>query len=309
MSSCWTASRKSTRPRSSEFHCGTIAPASTGRSTSSATYTVAADELEELLRLLGYETVAVASDQPTRRWADVRASRAAAKRSSSAIWSIVGQEFSIRCGLFGTWFEAAAALCVPGNHDMKFMKKLRGKDVQITHGLAQSLAEIEALPEDIREPFSQIAGRVSRWPGEPLSSRRRQARRRPCRDEGKRCRGAGRARFAILPCMAKRPAKPTNSACRCGTTGRPNIAARRWSSTATRRFPDPEWLNHTVNIDTGCVFGGKLTALRYPETRIRFGSGEADLLRTEPGRFCQPNTQRRRYRPSSFTTTCSTPTT
>ena len=27
----------------------------------------------------------------------------------------------------------------------------------------------------------------------------------------------------------------------------------------------PEWLNHTVNIDTGCVFGGALTALRYPE--------------------------------------------
>src|SRR6185436_118686 len=28
---------------------------------------------------------------------------------------------------------------------------------------------------------------------------------------------------------------------------------------------EPEWINHTVNIDTGCVFGGKLTALRYPE--------------------------------------------
>src|SRR5665811_2551622 len=29
--------------------------------------------------------------------------------------------------------------------------------------------------------------------------------------------------------------------------------------------PDPEWLNRTINIDTGCVFGGKLTALRYPD--------------------------------------------
>jgi protein phosphatase len=27
----------------------------------------------------------------------------------------------------------------------------------------------------------------------------------------------------------------------------------------------PRWVNHTVNIDTGCVFGGALTALRYPE--------------------------------------------
>ncbi len=28
--------------------------------------------------------------------------------------------------------------------------------------------------------------------------------------------------------------------------------------------PEPEWLNRTINIDTGCVFGGRLTALRYP---------------------------------------------
>jgi protein phosphatase len=32
--------------------------------------------------------------------------------------------------------------------------------------------------------------------------------------------------------------------------------------------PEPEWLNRTINIDTGCVFGGRLTALRYPEREI-----------------------------------------
>ncbi len=31
---------------------------------------------------------------------------------------------------------------------------------------------------------------------------------------------------------------------------------------------DPLWLNNTVNVDTGCVYGGKLTALRYPEMEI-----------------------------------------
>src|SRR5207244_5502673 len=46
-----------------------------------------------------------------------------------------------------------SALCVPGNHDMKLMRKLRGKDVQITHGLANSLAEIDALPDEVRELF------------------------------------------------------------------------------------------------------------------------------------------------------------
>ena len=33
-------------------------------------------------------------------------------------------------------------------------------------------------------------------------------------------------------------------------------------------IPVPEWLNHTLNIDTGCVFGGSLTALRYPEREL-----------------------------------------
>ena len=32
--------------------------------------------------------------------------------------------------------------------------------------------------------------------------------------------------------------------------------------------PEPEWLNRTINIDTGCVFGGQLTALRYPEREL-----------------------------------------
>ncbi|MGD0547194.1 MAG: polynucleotide kinase-phosphatase, partial [Terracidiphilus sp.] len=31
---------------------------------------------------------------------------------------------------------------------------------------------------------------------------------------------------------------------------------------------EPEWLNRTIDIDTGCVYGGKLTALRYPEKEL-----------------------------------------
>ena len=46
--------------------------------------------------------------------------------------------------------------------------------------------------------------------------------------------------------------------------------------------PEPEWLNHTVNIDTGCVFGGKLTALRYPEKE--FISVPAARIYCEPAR-------------------------
>src|SRR5204863_5554555 len=44
--------------------------------------------------------------------------------------------------------------------------------------------------------------------------------------------------------------------------------------------PEPEWLNRTINIDTGCVFGGKLTALRYPEQELV--SVEARRVYCEP---------------------------
>jgi protein phosphatase len=46
--------------------------------------------------------------------------------------------------------------------------------------------------------------------------------------------------------------------------------------------PEPEWLNRTVNVDTGCVFGGKLTALRYPE--MEFVSVPAARTYCEPAR-------------------------
>ena len=49
---------------------------------------------------------------------------------------------------------ARTALCVPGNHDMKLMRKLRGKDVQITHGLAETLEQLGPGPgERLEEVF------------------------------------------------------------------------------------------------------------------------------------------------------------
>ena len=43
--------------------------------------------------------------------------------------------------------------------------------------------------------------------------------------------------------------------------------------------PEPEWVNNTMCLDTGCVFGGRLTALRYPERELVVGAGRAGVLR------------------------------
>ena len=72
--------------------------------------------------------------------------------------------------------------------------------------------------------------------------------------------------------------------------------------------PEPEWLNNTMNIDTGCVFGGRLTALRYPERETVAVPARGDLLPSPPSRSCRRGDRRPAPRSprSSATTSCST---
>ena len=55
---------------------------------------------------------------------------------------------------------AGAALCVPGNHDMKLLRKLKGRNVQITHGLAASLEQLAAEPPAFVEQVMAFLDRL-----------------------------------------------------------------------------------------------------------------------------------------------------
>jgi protein phosphatase len=163
--------------------------------------------------------------------------------------------------------EHGSALAVPGNHDMKFVRALRGRDVQITHGLDRSLAELDALPEERRqrardEVVRFLDGLVSHY----------------VFDDGKlvvahaglkeemQGRGSGKVRdFALY-------GETTGETDEFGLPVRWNWAAEYRGQAIVvyghTPVPEPEWLNRTINIDTGCVFGGRLTALRYPEQEL-----------------------------------------
>src|SRR5438270_2107823 len=156
--------------------------------------------------------------------------------------------------------EAGTALCVPGNHDMKLLQKLRGKDVKIAHGLADSIAQLEVEPPEFKSKVADfLDGLISHY----------------VLDEGKlvvahagmkeemQGRGSGAIRsFALF-------GETTGETDEFGLPVRYNWAAdyRGKAMVVYGHTPiaEPQWLNRTVNIDTGCVFGGKLTALRYPE--------------------------------------------
>src|SRR5438445_8531762 len=110
-------------------------------------------ELETLLRKLGYEVTAVAPAGP--RFVSGPAYAHPLARKAVFVGDLVdrGPRILDTVRLVNNMVASGTAFCVPGNHDMKLMRKLRGKNVQISHGLANSLAEIDTLPGDVREPF------------------------------------------------------------------------------------------------------------------------------------------------------------
>jgi protein phosphatase len=158
---------------------------------------------------------------------------------------------------------SGAALCVPGNHDMKLMRKLRGRDVQITHGLAESLAQLAGEPEDFRKRVAEfIDDLVSHY----VLDDGKLVVAHAGMKEAMQGRGSGAVReFALF-------GETTGETDEFGLPARYNWAAEYRGAAAVvyghTPVPAPEWLNRTINIDTGCVFGGKLTALRYPEKEL-----------------------------------------
>lgn len=159
--------------------------------------------------------------------------------------------------------ESGTALAVPGNHDSKLMRKLRGRDVQITHGLAESLQQLESEPSELKE---KIAGFIDSLVSHYVLDDGRLVVAHAGLKEELQGRGSGKVRdFALY-------GETTGETDEFGLPVRYNWAAEYRGKAMVvyghTPVPEPEWLNGTICIDTGCVFGGKLTALRYPEKEL-----------------------------------------
>jgi protein phosphatase len=159
--------------------------------------------------------------------------------------------------------EAGDAACVPGNHENKLLRALGGRDVTVTHGLGETLAQLAAEPPELTTRVTKfLDGLVSHL----------------VLDDGRLV-----VAHAGLPAdMQGRASGAVRSFALYGdTTGETDEFglpvrypwAEDYRGEATVVYghtPVPEaiWLNRTICIDTGCVFGGALTALRYPEREL-----------------------------------------
>lgn len=215
------------------------------------------DELVELLAKLGYET-----GQSAGAW------HHPAGRKLVFVGDLVdrGPKSPEVVRLVMDSVKFGSALCVPGNHDAKFMRKIWGKNVQITHGLAESLAQFEAYEEHYRG-FSRVAAEfIDSLVSHYVLDDGKLVVAHAGMKESMQGRGSGAVReFAMY-------GETTGETDEFGLPVRHNWAAEyRGAATVVyghTPVPEPEWLNRTINIDTGCVFGGKLTALRYPEREL-----------------------------------------
>jgi protein phosphatase len=159
--------------------------------------------------------------------------------------------------------ERRKAFCVPGNHDDKLARALAGKKVTLSHGLEHTLFQLQKEPTDFQAEVKEfLEGLVSHL----------------VVDRGALCvahagmrqemqgRGSGAVRaFALY-------GETTGEIDEFGLPVRQDWA-RTYKGKATVVYghtpiPEPEWVNGTINIDTGCCFGGRLSALRYPEKEI-----------------------------------------
>ncbi|SDN10639.1 Diadenosine tetraphosphatase ApaH/serine/threonine protein phosphatase, PP2A family [Allokutzneria albata] len=159
--------------------------------------------------------------------------------------------------------DSGNALVVCGNHDLKLARALRGDKVSARHGLAESLDQLAKQSEGFRERVLEFlldlpvhlvlddGGLVIAHAGLP-----------------ERLHGveSGRAKaFALYG----------------DTTGETDANglpvrlpwAEKYRGAATVLYghtpvAEAKWVNNAMCLDTGCVFGGRLTAFRYPEQEI-----------------------------------------
>ncbi|MBD7997973.1 polynucleotide kinase-phosphatase [Oerskovia gallyi] len=159
--------------------------------------------------------------------------------------------------------RAGHALAVPGNHEHKLVRALSGRNVTVSHGLETTLAQLADEPEEFRQDVETFCRDLV---SHLVLDGGRLVVAHAGLKESYHGRASGRVRsFALY-------GDTTGETDEFGLPVR-YPWANEYRGRATVLYghtptPEAEWVNNTMCLDTGCVFGGKLSALRYPEKEL-----------------------------------------
>ena len=219
-----------------------------------------ADELRQLLTKLGYQITEAASPGELRYSVSHPDGRKAV-----FVGDLVdrGPDTPEVLRLVMSMTKDGAGLCVSGNHENKLSRKLMGRNVTVSHGLAETLSQLEQESEEFREQVKTfIQGLESHY---VLDSGQLTVAHAGIKEEYQ-----GRYSFRVREFCHY--GETTGETDEFGLPVRGDWAKdyRGKAAVVYGHTPvqEPQWFNNTINVDTGCVFGGSLTALRYPEREL-----------------------------------------
>ncbi len=216
-----------------------------------------ADELVDLLHALGY-TVEENDEQGPSAWHPEG-------RMMVFVGDMVDRGPAIVrvLQLVMNSIKRGTALCVVGNHENKLVRYLAGRKVKISHGLEKTIEQLDRAPATLKSQLPMFLNSLS---DHLILDQERLVV----------------AHAGIREDFIGRSSGEIRSFCLYGETngdldeyGLPVRLpwARKYGGEALVVYghtpvPEPQWVSNTVNIDTGCVYGGALSALRYPEKTI-----------------------------------------
>ncbi|MBO4391247.1 MAG: polynucleotide kinase-phosphatase, partial [Lachnospiraceae bacterium] len=159
--------------------------------------------------------------------------------------------------------QAGSAVAVPGNHDVKLLKYLQGKKISKTHGIDKTIEELEERGEAFKE---EVAAFIDSLVSHYVFDNGKLVIAHAGLKEDYIGRASGRVRefclYGETTGEMDSYGLPVRLEWANDYRGKGTVVYGHVASKEVKN------VNNTFCIDTGCVYGGKLSAFRYPEREI-----------------------------------------